>query len=443
MNNENIKVKHSIIWYPDKLGTFVSKMNLEISVLGFGLMMLYAFVMFILTQYIPDLNTINGVNTLQYLAFIGMEGIVGIVFSITIILLKKYVKIPQIILNFMCIIDVIIMMTAYLIGLDHYLNGSVDKFRPFIMYGVFVMICINTTYLHPLFMCIYFMSVYFILYSRLNMIVEQAESKLCLIFIISAIVCYYMKAYSVKKRYAMSEALMKEKIKVEIAHKKLEGDYNKQLEINKEMQHNTVTKLADLIESRDGVTGQHTKRTSKYVNLIALSLVTHGYYKDELTDEFINNITELSVLHDVGKIHISDTILNAPRRLTNEEFEEIKKHTAYGAEIIGSVLYDDVGEEKDKIIASNIAKYHHEKWNGKGYPEGLSRTKIPLSARIMAVADVFDALVSKRCYKDAFSIEDAFDIVKDDAGEQFDPLIVECFLAIKDEITKVCVEMAD
>ncbi len=138
-------------------------------------------------------------------------------------------------------------------------------------------------------------------------------------------------------------------------------------------------------------------------------------------------------MHDLGKIAISDAVLRKPGKYTEEEFDEMKRHSAEGAKIVESILR---GVEDDEFveIAKNVAHYHHEKWNGKGYPEGLSKTDIPVEARIMALADVFDALVSKRCYKEAFTYDKAFEIIEESLGEHFDPEIGKVFLECRDEL---------
>ncbi len=165
------------------------------------------------------------------------------------------------------------------------------------------------------------------------------------------------------------------------------------------MQENVIEGMATLIESRDGSTGEHVRNTKQYVRLIVDYMYENHMHEDEIDPTFIEHIISAASLHDVGKIMISDVILNKPERLTSEEFEIMKTHSAVGGDIVKRILGDDTDKERLKI-ASDIAKYHHEKWNGTGYPEGLKGEEIPLCARIMAVADVFDALVSKRVYKD-------------------------------------------
>ena len=178
------------------------------------------------------------------------------------------------------------------------------------------------------------------------------------------------------------------------------------------------------------------RKTAAYADLILRELKRENIYTDQLTDQFIYDVEHSAPLHDIGKISVSDTILNKPGKLTDEEFEIMKTHTTAGAEILDQVIntVPDSGYMKE---AKNLAEYHHEKWNGKGYPHGLSGEDIPLSARIMAVADVFDALVSERCYKKAFPFEKAMDIIKQDAGTHFDPKVAEAFIAASDQVRQV------
>ena len=166
-----------------------------------------------------------------------------------------------------------------------------------------------------------------------------------------------------------------------------------------------------------------------------------GYYADALTDEFISDVVNSAPLHDVGKIQVPDAILNKPGRLTDEEFAIMKTHTTAGRDILTEAikLVPNSGYLNE---ARNLAAYHHEKWDGTGYPTGLAGEDIPLSARIMAVADVFDALVSKRSYKKPFSFEEAMQIITDGSGKHFDPLIVDAFVSAGDEVRKVEAEFS-
>lgn len=192
------------------------------------------------------------------------------------------------------------------------------------------------------------------------------------------------------------------------------------------MQRSVIASFAAMVEARDGNTGQHVKRTSEYVGILAQSLRDNDRYRDLLDEQTIQMITDAAPLHDIGKISIPDAILTKPGKLTDEEFSIIQTHSAVGANIIKDTLKDI--EHADYLrVAMDMAHYHHEKWDGSGYPSGLSGNDIPLAARIMAVADVYDALCSKRSYKKAFSNEKAYGIIIDGRGHHFDPDIVDAF----------------
>ncbi len=163
-------------------------------------------------------------------------------------------------------------------------------------------------------------------------------------------------------------------------------------------------------------------------------------YQDLLNERLIRNMMQASALHDVGKISISDNILCKPAKLTAQEYEVMKTHTVLGARIIRQCL-ENIEEDDYTEMAEQIALYHHERWDGTGYPEGLSGTSIPLCARIMSVADVFDALISRRCYKEIQSMEEAFRIIGEGAGTQFEPAVVDAFLAEADSIGAIVERM--
>ncbi len=199
------------------------------------------------------------------------------------------------------------------------------------------------------------------------------------------------------------------------------------------MQNGLIYVLADMVESRDKNTGDHVRKTATYVRLIMEKMREKGLHSDILTDEYVEDVANSAPLHDVGKIMVSDAILNKPDRLTDEEFAIMKTHTTAGSRIISNAmsLVSDSGYLKE---AKNLATYHHERWDGKGYPSGKAGEDIPLSARIMAVADVFDALVSKRSYKEPFTFEKSMEIIKEGAGTQFDPDIAMVFVEAADEV---------
>ncbi len=197
-----------------------------------------------------------------------------------------------------------------------------------------------------------------------------------------------------------------------------------------------VMGFATLIENKDYSTGGHVRRTTMYVRLLAQELRNRGYYTNILTSDYINNLLMSAPMHDIGKIAIPDVILQKPGKLTDEEFEVMKTHAASGGRIIEET-FGSLGNAEYREIAYNVAAHHHEKWNGRGYPDKLKGEEIPLCARIMAVADVFDAVSEKRCYRDALPLDTCFDIIKNGAGEDFDPLIAKIFVEIRDKVEEV------
>ncbi|MER2151629.1 MAG: HD domain-containing phosphohydrolase [Candidatus Limivicinus sp.] len=212
----------------------------------------------------------------------------------------------------------------------------------------------------------------------------------------------------------------------------------KQQEVINKLQNGLILVLADMVESRDQCTGDHVRKTAAYTGIIMRELKKEGIYTDQLNDEFINDVVNSAPLHDIGKIQVSDTILNKPGKLTDEEFAKMKTHTTAGAEVITHAMNTVSGSDSAYLKeAKNLAHYHHEKWDGSGYPSGLKGEEIPLSARIMAVADVFDALVSKRSYKDGFPFEKAMEIIREGSGKHFDPKIVDAFMRASDEVRQV------
>ncbi|MCR5650084.1 MAG: HD domain-containing protein [Lachnospiraceae bacterium] len=193
------------------------------------------------------------------------------------------------------------------------------------------------------------------------------------------------------------------------------------------MQDGLIITMANMVENRDSDTGAHIQKTAAYVKVIVEGLKKKGYYPEKISTKFISDVVRSAPLHDVGKINISDRILNKPGKLTDEEYEIMKTHTTAGKKILEDAISTTSGGNYLKE-ARNMAAYHHERWDGKGYPEGLYGEVIPLSARIMAVADVFDALTSPRVYKPAFPLEKALEILEEGAGSQFDPKCVEVFI---------------
>lgn len=202
------------------------------------------------------------------------------------------------------------------------------------------------------------------------------------------------------------------------------------------MQEHMVTSFANIMESRDGVTGGHAKRTSAYVNAIIEELLKRGLFQEEIDEFYAARMRLAAPLHDIGKIAIPDTVLTKAGIYTKDEYLVMKKHSAIGAEIVEK-NFSQLEDQDFYYLIRDIAHYHHEKWNGEGYPSGLKQEEIPLCARIMAIADVFDALVSRRPYKESFTIDKSYDIIVEESDKSFDPRLVECFVAIRPAIEEI------
>ncbi len=205
---------------------------------------------------------------------------------------------------------------------------------------------------------------------------------------------------------------------------------------NVRMQAGLIITMADIVENRNFEAKSHVQKIAAYVRLIMYGLKRKGYYAEKLTDKFMNDVEISAPLYDIGKINVPDAILKKPGKLTDDEFEQIKLHTTAGQKILENAISTMEGENYLKE-ARNMVAYHHERWDGTGYPEGLHGQVIPLSARIMAVADVFDALTSERVYKKAYPIEKAIEIMNEGAGSQFDPKCVEVFMDQIADVKKI------
>ena len=204
------------------------------------------------------------------------------------------------------------------------------------------------------------------------------------------------------------------------------------------VQDSIITGIASVVESRDNSTGGHIIRTSAVVRILAKKLLEKtemGFDK-----EFLDHVIKVAPMHDLGKVAVDDVILRKPGKFTDEEYQMMKSHSAEGARVIRKVLAE-VDDEAMMETAVNVAHFHHERWDGRGYPEGIAEENIPVEARIMALADVFDALVSKRCYKEAFGFDRAFSIIEEGLGSQFDPVLGKIFLECRPELEKLYIEM--
>lgn len=213
----------------------------------------------------------------------------------------------------------------------------------------------------------------------------------------------------------------------------------RQLELTQEI---TIESMGTLAEYRDPETGGHIKRTQLYVNALARDLQNHPKFRDFFTDEVVELLFKSAPLHDIGKVGIPDNILLKKGKLTNEEFEVMKKHVAYGRDII-AIQEKKLGENSFLLHARQFAATHQEKWDGSGYPEGLAGEEIPIEGRLMAIADVYDALISRRVYKDSFPHENAVAVITEGRGTHFDPDMVDAFLKLEDTFREIGYQYAD
>ena len=202
------------------------------------------------------------------------------------------------------------------------------------------------------------------------------------------------------------------------------------------LKNGIVFVLADMVENRDHGTGGHVERTTMYIEILIRAMMQDSKYADDILFMDLESLISSARLHDVGKISISDLILNKPGKLTNEEFEKMKHHTLEGERIIDQIVSrtDNVEFLRNARLFTNS---HHERWDGEGYPYGLKGEAIPMQGRIMAIADVYDALISERPYKKPFTHEEARDIIKTGSGSQFDPSLVDVFLSVEDNFSQI------
>jgi putative two-component system response regulator len=223
----------------------------------------------------------------------------------------------------------------------------------------------------------------------------------------------------------------------------LEGEVAKRTREVQVGQDVTIMAMASLAETRDNETGNHLRRTQNYVKALATRLQRHPKFAAALTDEIIEMLYKSAPLHDIGKVGIPDAILLKPGKLTPEEFEIMKTHTTLGRNAILEAEHLIEGPNTFLRLAREIAHYHQEKWDGSGYPEKLAGEAIPVSARLMAIADVYDALISRRVYKPPFSREKSVGIIREGRGSHFDPDMTDAFLDIEEEFNAIAERYAD
>jgi len=202
------------------------------------------------------------------------------------------------------------------------------------------------------------------------------------------------------------------------------------------LQNGIVSVLADMVENRDKSTGGHIIRTTAYIKILMNAMMEHGVYAEEMNSWNLETAVSSARLHDIGKIVISDMILNKPSRLTESEYRTMKSHAAEGERIIDQII-GQTGEGEFLLNAKMFAGYHHERWDGAGYPHELCETQIPLQGRIMSVVDVYDALVSRRPYKGAFTDDEAVEIIMANTKKQYDPKITAIFFQVRNMFKEV------
>jgi len=258
----------------------------------------------------------------------------------------------------------------------------------------------------------------------LNYVYDKFDEMICTVVIVT----------DITEKEELIRQLNESHARIEQFNKELQSEVDRQTESIRNLQKAIVYSMSDLIEKKDGYTGVHTRRVSEYVAILLRELVRRGH---RLTESDIQRIAESSLLHDMGKIAIPDSILLKNGKLDNDEFGVMKSHSAKGADS----LQKSMQFAKDNDFLQNafiMAKHHHEKWNGGGYPDGKKENEIPLLARVIAIADVYDALRSQRSYKTPFSREKAKSIILEENGRQFDPELVDVFLAVEPEFNEFC-----
>jgi putative two-component system response regulator len=234
----------------------------------------------------------------------------------------------------------------------------------------------------------------------------------------------------VKARVEVQIRLRQLQTELQTSNRRLQDLVGEQVREISASQMATIFALAKLAEARDDDTGRHLERVQTWCKLLAAKTGEQPAHRAEADAVFVENIVHASPLHDIGKVGIRDAVLLKPGKLTSEEFEEMKTHTTLGAQTLEAVK-DQYPKNAFIRMGIEIARSHHEKWDGKGYPEGLSGTAIPLSARIMALADVYDALRANRCYRPAMSHEKSREIILQGCGTHFDPDVVEAFRGLE------------
>lgn len=313
----------------------------------------------------------------------------------------------------------VISMIGVLVFLDktYYIHGTITDYSM----GPSVIICYVSLIIH--------FSVIMIIVSKHHNTIEKKKK---VSIITSVVIGYLMLIVQVIYPEALISALLLTFMIVSFYINFEDPSIKRLQKYNDDM----IVNFATLVENRDDSTGGHVKRTKEYVKIIIDEMKKDPKYRMLLSKDYVNDILNAAPMHDIGKISTPDVILKKPGKLTDEEFAIMKQHALKGAEIIESTLFEQDSPEMKKVVYE-VARYHHEKWNGKGYPDGLSGNDIPLHARIMAIADVFDAVSAKRCYRDAMPINKCFEIIEEGSGRDFDPDLAEKFINAREKVEEI------
>lgn len=365
------------------------------------------------------LDTIpNILNMIFHLIF--FISMVLVIYSAYIYMIDKTIGMPKRrLIKFLITLPTIITIIIVIMGISdlEYIIGEHTNYSM----GLSVIVSYGSLMIH-------FGIIFFLIIYRYKSIEKRKFGSVMFSLVISFLMLIVQMIY----KEALISSLFPTIILVGI-YISLEDPSIRRLEIyNQEM----VTSFSTLVESRDNSTGGHIKRTKNYVMILVKQMEKSHKYRNILTKDYIEDIINASPMHDIGKIATPDNILQKPGKLTLEEFDIIKEHAAKGGEIIKET-FKDIDDQEFLQIAFECARHHHEKFNGKGYPDGLKGEEIPLHARIMAIADVFDAVSAKRCYRDALPMDVCFKIIEDGKGTDFDPALVDLFLNAKEEVANV------
>lgn len=311
------------------------------------------------------------------------------------------------------------LLTIIFIGRVHYIDGKYTSYS--------MGISVYASYLSA---CLYFLATFVFFIHKSGYIESKKKAGFYISFSISTVLMFIQMIYPETLIIPLAVALIILTLYLEME--------NPSMKETKYYHDEMVMGFSTLVENKDDSTGGHIRRSSEYAYIIAKELQKDLYFRHTITKDFLEDIRKAAPMHDIGKIGIPDNILQKPGKLTEEEYAEMKKHPEIGGKIIQETFGHLLDDEYENM-AYQIALYHHEKWNGKGYPKGLKGTDIPLAARIMAVADVFDAVSAKRCYRDALPLDVCFDIIRKGSGTDFDSAVVDAFFAKKDLIEKIAI----